>query len=67
MNWKHWKSPSLSKVIALELEITEAVLKGHKASHDDIYEEKRRELKRLREALEIPNHQQQKHSHSNFN
>ncbi len=34
--------------------------KGHKASHDDIYEEKRKELKRLREELEIPNHAQQK-------
>ena len=53
MNWKHWKSPSLSKVIALELEIT-----GHKASHDDEYEEKREELKRLREELAIPNHAQ---------
>ena len=62
MNWKHWKSPSLSKVIALELEIT-----GHKASHDDEYEEKREELKRLREELAIPNHAQQKHGHSNFN
>lgn len=61
MNWKHWQSPNLSKVIALELEITEAVMQGHKATDDDIYEEKRRELKRLRQELELPNHVEQKY------
>lgn len=58
MNWQH---PNLSKIIKLELEITEAVMHGHKARDDDEYEEKRKELKRLRKELEIPNHVEQKH------
>lgn len=61
MNWKHYQSPTLSKIIKLELEITEAVMHGHKATDDDIYEWKRKELRRLREELEIPNHSQQKY------
>lgn len=34
---------------------------GHKATDDDIYEEKRKELKTLRKELEIPNHVEQKY------
>lgn len=67
MNWKYYYSPSISKVIQLELEITEAVMHGHKPTDDDIYEEKRRELIRLRKELEIPNHVEQKYRNENRN
>lgn len=34
---------------------------GHKPTDQDEYEEKRKELKRLRKELEIPNHVEQKY------
>jgi hypothetical protein len=63
----NWQDPKISKVIALELEITEAVMHGHKPTDGDIYEEKRRELIRLRKELEIPNHVEQKYRNENRN
>jgi len=40
---------------------------GHKPTDGDIYEEKRRELIRLRKELEIPNHVEQKYRNENRN
>lgn len=55
-----------SKIIQLELRITEAVMKGHKPRDDDEFKEDREELKRLRKELGIPNHVEQKYGHSVF-
>jgi hypothetical protein len=55
-----------SKIIQLELRITEAVMKGHKPRDDDEFKEDREELKRLRKELGIPNHVEQKYVHSVF-
>jgi hypothetical protein len=49
----NWQDDRISRVIKLELEITEAVLRGHRPSHDDQYQEKRGELERLRIELNI--------------
>ena len=43
----------LSRIIKLELEITEALSKGHKASENDQFKEYREELKKLREELSL--------------
>lgn len=43
----------LSRIIKLELEITEALSKGHKASENDQFKEHREELKKLREELDL--------------
>lgn len=43
----------LSRIIKLELEITEALSKGHRASEDDQFKEHRKELKKLREELNL--------------
>lgn len=51
----------ISRIIELELEITRAIYQGHKPSADDQYQQSREELKRLREELKIPNHQEQKY------
>jgi len=53
-----------SKIIQLELKITEAVFHGHKPTEDDEFKEDRKLLKRLRQELGIPNHVQQKYGHS---
>jgi hypothetical protein len=53
--------PKTSKIIQLELRITEAVLKGHKPRDDDEFQEDRELLKRLRKELGIPNHVEQKY------
>jgi hypothetical protein len=53
--------PKTSKIIQLELRITEAVLKGHKPRDDDEFQEDREKLKRLRKELGIPNHVEQKY------
>jgi hypothetical protein len=42
-----------SRIIQLELIITEALSKGHKAKDDDEFSEYRKELKQLREELDI--------------
>lgn len=43
----------LSRIVQLELEITEALSKGHKAAEDDQFKEHREELKKLREELNL--------------
>ena len=43
--------PRISRVIELELEITEAIFKGHKPSENDQFGESRKELRKLREEL----------------
>jgi hypothetical protein len=45
------KQDIISKIIKLESEITFAVSKGHKAADNDQYQEKRIELKILRELI----------------
>lgn len=52
----NWQDPRISKIIELELKITEAIIHGHKPRRDDEYEKDREELKRLREELKIKNH-----------
>ena len=48
-----WVDPRISRIIELELEITEALSKGHKAAEEDEFKKHREELKRLREELKI--------------
>lgn len=45
---KNEKKELESKIIQLELEITKAIMNGHKAKYDDIFQEKRKELDILR-------------------
>lgn len=40
--------PKISKIIQIELELTEAIRNGHKAHMGDEYKEKRNEMIRLR-------------------
>ena len=47
-----YNHPNYSKIIELELEITSAIINGHRPSADDEYEEKRKELERLRKEIE---------------
>lgn len=47
----NWDDPRISRVIKLELKITEALIKGHKAAENDEFQSDRIELKRLREEL----------------
>jgi hypothetical protein len=47
----NWGDERISRIIKLELIITEALSKGHKASEDDEYQKFRIELKQLREQL----------------
>jgi len=56
--------PKTSRIIQLELRITEAIFHGHKPRGDDRFQEDREELKRLRKELAIPNHREQKYGHS---
>jgi hypothetical protein len=41
----------LGKIIKLELDITEALSKGHKASDNDKFKKHREQLKKLRDEL----------------
>ena len=50
MKSKYYDS-KISRIIKLELIITEALSKGHKAKDDDGFSEYRKELKQLREEL----------------
>jgi hypothetical protein len=52
MKNKYYDS-KISRIIQLELIITEALSKGHKAKDDDEFSEYRKELKQLREELDI--------------
>ena len=47
--------PRISRIIQLELIITEALSKGHKAHDNDEFSEYRKELKQLREELDLKN------------
>ena len=46
------RDEKISRILKLELEITRAVINGHMASEDDEYQEKRKELERLREEVD---------------
>jgi len=46
-----WIDPRVRRIVELELEITEAVSKGHKVTDNDKFKEHREEVKRLREEL----------------
>ena len=47
------KNEIISRIINLELEITNAFFKGHKASDNDEYQKYRIELKKLRKKIGI--------------
>lgn len=48
----NWEDDRISRILKLELEITEAIFHGHNPTEDDIYKEKRKELERLREEVD---------------
>jgi hypothetical protein len=48
-----WIDPRIGRIIELELEITDALSKGHKAAENDKFKEHREELKRLRAELKL--------------
>ena len=48
-----WIDPRVRRIVELELEITDAVSKGHKAADNDKFKEHREELKRLRDELKF--------------
>ena len=48
----NWQDERISRILKLELEITEAIFHGHNPTEDDIYKEKRKELERLREEVD---------------
>jgi hypothetical protein len=50
---ENYNDPRISRIIKLELEITEALSKGHKASVEDQFKFHREELDRLRKQLNI--------------
>ena len=50
---KNYYDPRIGEVIEIELKITEAISKGHKAQEDDQFQQYRIELKKLREELEL--------------
>lgn len=43
--------PKISRIIQIELELTEAVMNGHKAHLGDQYKDKRNEMIRLRSEI----------------
>lgn len=46
------RDEKISRILKLELEITRAIINGHMASENDQYQEKRKELERLREEVD---------------
>ncbi len=46
-----WNDPRISRVIALELKVTRAIINGHRPAQNDEYENDRLELERLRKEL----------------
>lgn len=52
----NWQDPRISKIIELELKITEAIIHGHKPRRDDEYEKDREEIERLRRELKMLGH-----------
>lgn len=55
-----WNDPRSSRILELELELTRAVINGHRPEEDDKYKEKREELERLRRELDLLDHQKRK-------
>lgn len=54
----NWLDPRIGRIIELELEVTYALTKGHKAHEEDKFKEHRAELKRLRAELKLEKHGQ---------
>jgi hypothetical protein len=50
---KNYSDPRMTRIIKLELEITEAIINGHKSDGNDKFKAHREELKRLRKELDI--------------
>ncbi len=50
---KNYFDTRIGQIIKMELEITKAISKGHKAKEDDQFQQYRVELKKLREELEL--------------
>lgn len=48
----------ISRIIKLEIELTSALIGGHKAKENDRFEESRKEMKKLREELDIKEYRQ---------
>lgn len=48
-----WFDSRVSRIIELELEITEALIAGHKAHEEDRFKSHREELKKLREEIKL--------------
>lgn len=48
-----WNDPRISRIIKLELEITEAIYHGHHPAGNDKFESQRIEIARLREEVGI--------------
>jgi hypothetical protein len=48
----NWQDPRISKVIALELKVTRAVINGHRPSENDEYQKDRLEIQKLRKEIE---------------
>jgi hypothetical protein len=49
----NYKDKRLSTIIKLEIELTEALINGHKAADNDKFAKTRAKLKKLREELNI--------------
>jgi hypothetical protein len=55
---KNFKDKRISTIIKLELELTEALINGHKATDNDKFAKTRIKLKKLREELGIKENRQ---------
>jgi ribosome assembly protein YihI (activator of Der GTPase) len=53
METNSWLDPRIGRIIDLELEITEALSKGHKSHDEDKFKEHRAELEKLRAELKL--------------
>ena len=49
--YKNDNLPKISRIIQIEMELTEAVMKGHKCHWGDVFKEKRNEMIKLRKEL----------------
>jgi hypothetical protein len=50
---QNYSDPRITRIIKLELKITEAVINGHKSGVEDKFKTYREELERLRKELDI--------------
>ena len=55
---KNFKDKRISTIIKLEIEMTNALINGHKAADDDRFAKTRIKLKKLREELGIKENRQ---------